>query len=560
MTSTCLLLYRLAELMLQHEQHILPVDLLFDDEQIGDFVKSIQIDSPYQQMLSVGMLTESFKEEKLFVSFTIEGYFHYVLGEVIYMLSEGKEPEFLNRIIEENKLIGAREGVEQCLLRDVQNQDVKRLIWLIDFGGKSLEICSIPLANAFLQFSRKDGSSETTKIEEIVSELLANPSENDLIALEKTINHVENLQDFKSSLLIFSVLSKKLKPNSLKAAILLAKSIKSLDKKDKLASLNVLEDVCYRFPTNEDFQSLNTLLAAEFKAIGDFKKALKFYELSLELSKKLNGETHKTTAQAFSNLGNIYSVLGDYDQALTYYTLSLDIQISLFGPTNENSAPGYSNVGAIWSKKGDLVKALEYYNKALEIKLQCKGKFHLETALCYSNVGAMHSKKDSFELAGVYYNRSLDIRLKILGENHLDTAVSLTNMGSLYSKLGDLDKAVEYYQTSLKTRLLNLDENHPDIALNLTNLGAIYSKKKDFVNALKFYKQSMDIRLEALGPNHDKTALSMINYGSVLTKLNKKQEAKIYFEKSKDIYTRVFGAENEKTLKLLKKIENLTDR
>lgn len=84
MTANHLLLYRLAELMLEQEQHILPVDLLFDDEQIGDFSKSIQIDSPYQQILLEGVITESVFEEKLFVSFTVEGYFHYVLGEVIY--------------------------------------------------------------------------------------------------------------------------------------------------------------------------------------------------------------------------------------------------------------------------------------------------------------------------------------------------------------------------------------------------------------------------------------------------------------------------------------------
>lgn len=83
MTSNHLLLYRLAELMLEHEQHILPVDLLFDDNQIGDFVKSIQIDSPYQQMVLEGVLTESVLDEKLFVSFTVEGYFHYILGNVI---------------------------------------------------------------------------------------------------------------------------------------------------------------------------------------------------------------------------------------------------------------------------------------------------------------------------------------------------------------------------------------------------------------------------------------------------------------------------------------------
>ena len=91
MTDNHILLYRLAELMLEHEQHVLPVDLLFDDEQIGDFVKSIQIDSPYQQMLVEGVLTETVKEEKLFVSFTVEGYFHYVLGEVIYQKSKDKD-------------------------------------------------------------------------------------------------------------------------------------------------------------------------------------------------------------------------------------------------------------------------------------------------------------------------------------------------------------------------------------------------------------------------------------------------------------------------------------
>jgi hypothetical protein len=56
MTSNHILLYRLAELMLEHQENILPVDLFFDDEQIGDFVKSIQIDSPYQQMKSTAKL------------------------------------------------------------------------------------------------------------------------------------------------------------------------------------------------------------------------------------------------------------------------------------------------------------------------------------------------------------------------------------------------------------------------------------------------------------------------------------------------------------------------
>lgn len=49
MTSNHLLLYHLAERMLEQQQHILAVDDLFDTEIIADFVKSIQIDSPYQK-------------------------------------------------------------------------------------------------------------------------------------------------------------------------------------------------------------------------------------------------------------------------------------------------------------------------------------------------------------------------------------------------------------------------------------------------------------------------------------------------------------------------------
>jgi hypothetical protein len=166
-----------AELMLENEQHMLPVDLLFDDEQIGDFAKSIQIDSPYQQMLLEGVLTESVRDERLYVSFTVEGYFHYVLGEVIYKRTEGLGAESLKRIVEENKLNGAKEGVEQCLIRDVHKDDLTRLIWLIDESDKSLELAVAPLSNAFLSRSVGD----------VLNNLMINPSFNDLIVLNRVL-------------------------------------------------------------------------------------------------------------------------------------------------------------------------------------------------------------------------------------------------------------------------------------------------------------------------------------------------------------------------------------
>ena len=135
MTSTHLLLYRIAELMLANGRHVLAVDNLFDDEKIGDFVKSIQIDSSYQQMLYEGVLTETIKDEQLNVTFTIEGYFHFILGEVIYNLSVGKDANFLINLLNNSTLNGIKEGIEQCLIRDIIGSQLERLISFIDSGG-----------------------------------------------------------------------------------------------------------------------------------------------------------------------------------------------------------------------------------------------------------------------------------------------------------------------------------------------------------------------------------------------------------------------------------------
>ena len=163
------LLFRLSELMLENEQHILPVDLLFDDAQIGEFVKSIQIDSPYQQMLLEGVLTESVQAEKLYVSFTVEGYFHFNLGEVIFEQSDQKDHTFLIELIKKNQLNGINEGVEQCLTKEVYQGRMERLVSIIDVGDEVVKVARFPLVHAFIN----------NKADEVFQSLMVNPSMQD---------------------------------------------------------------------------------------------------------------------------------------------------------------------------------------------------------------------------------------------------------------------------------------------------------------------------------------------------------------------------------------------
>jgi tetratricopeptide (TPR) repeat protein len=549
--------------MLEEQKHVIAVDILFDDDVISDFVKSIQIDSPYQQMLLEGVLTESVKEEEVFVSFTVEGYFHYVLGEVIWAQTKSLGPSALKSIIEKSEMKGAIEGVEQCLLRDLDQNDLSRIMWLIDQGEESLEAASVPLAHAFMQIRENAKSKEavealrTKQVERVLSELLAESSENDLVALTKAIAYLESTQNQELLKHIYTLLNARLTYTSVLSCTLLANSVKYVEKDQRSNKLQLLEEAFSAFQKNEKLQRFFTGLGAQFKTLGNYEKALEYYTLSLNLSQTLFGEQHMSTAIAYSDVGSAYSEMGNYSDALQYYTTSLEIRISLFGESDPQTAAGFSNVGAMWSKKGELDTALNYYSKALAIRIKSRGNFHLETALSYTNAGAIYSKKKDVEQARAYYSKSLDIRMSILGEHHLDTAVSQTNMGALYSKVGELDQALFYYEKSLASRLLHLESHHPDIALNLTNIGAIYSKKGDYNTALDYYRRVLEIRAEALGENHDKIALSMVNYGSVLAKVKRKPEALEYYKKALSIYIQVFGNEHEKTTKLLEKIEKL---
>ena len=231
MTDNHLLIYRLAELMLEHEQHMLPVDLLFDDEQIGDFAKSIQIDSPYQQMLLEGVLTESVRDEKLFVSFTLEGYFHYVLGEVIYKRTDGLGADELKQIVETNMLNGAKEGIEQCLIRDVQKDDLDRLMLLIDQGGKMIEISSLPLAYALINVKLNSKSKVEFKkeyqykVEHVIKLLLENPSDNDIDVLSKAVDIIERAHRNDLLWILHDIINDYVIPNSKVNALLFLRTM-----------------------------------------------------------------------------------------------------------------------------------------------------------------------------------------------------------------------------------------------------------------------------------------------------------------------------------------------
>jgi hypothetical protein len=163
-------LNRICELMIIHEKSSISLDELYDDELIGDFVRTIQIDSPYQKIINSGILTEHIVDGILHVKFTIENFFHFLLGEIITLKYKNRPSSELKNIMENNKLHGIKEGVENCLINDVFNGDLNRIVELVDsVGDSNIKYIEHAIAYAFLTMNPK----------EVFNKLLYHPTMND---------------------------------------------------------------------------------------------------------------------------------------------------------------------------------------------------------------------------------------------------------------------------------------------------------------------------------------------------------------------------------------------
>jgi tetratricopeptide (TPR) repeat protein len=416
--------------MLKLETNMLLVDDLFDDEQIGDYIKSIQIDTPYQQLLLEGVLTESVKEQNLYVGFTVEGYFHYVLGEVIFRQAEGKDSEFLNGLIRNNSLNGIREGVAQCLIRDVQHGYLDRLIGLIDMGSESDTVARYPLAHAFIKMP----------VMEVFQSLMENPSLNDWTVIKQVRNTL--LENQKQTVL-----------DELDGIIKEAEELRN---------------------------TINGLLEASSES--EFQQALKLISFYNDLNALDQAKTYYTSyiekaeQRGFNNaLVEGLEYLGDseykrsgrdgYLAAMKAFARSLAIREAEPTPQRQKLQNTYRLLGLAYLSLGlQVIKSNEYFEKAKAILLEDSDQSP-ELAVINLYIGIVNFWRglrgigrwaqadpsllegltvDLFDYADEQFQQAYNYYFKNLGKTHPQTLEAIHYLQENRYALGNYEKAIPW--------------------------------------------------------------------------------------------------------------------
>ena len=92
-------------------------------------------------------------------------------------------------------------------------------------------------------------------------------------------------------------------------------------------------------------------MGSVYSNMGEYSKALSYYEKCLDMRQKTLPANHPDLATSYNNIGSVYSNMGEYSKALSYYEKCLDMQKKTL-PANHPSLATYNNIGLVYDLEG----------------------------------------------------------------------------------------------------------------------------------------------------------------------------------------------------------------
>ncbi|CAF5049885.1 unnamed protein product, partial [Rotaria sp. Silwood1] len=157
--------------------------------------------------------------------------------------------------------------------------------------------------------------------------------------------------------------------------------------------------------------------------LGEPAKAEQLYQILIE---KAPSDKHR--ADYNHQLGSVYKDMGEYSKALLYYEKSLDIYKKILSPNDPSLASSYNNIGLVYNSMGEYSKALSSYERSLEIKKIALPPNHPDLASSYEGIGVVYDGMGEYSKALSSYERSLEIKKIALPPNHPDLADTYENI------------------------------------------------------------------------------------------------------------------------------------
>jgi tetratricopeptide (TPR) repeat protein len=497
-------------------------DTLIKIDSFKSYLINTQKDSPYIQLLELGVLMEEWEKDDCFVRFAFDRFLEFMLAELHFSkVNDSKDIiKLFNRISDFKILQGA---VEMIIMRFCTNEQADILVELSDLAdSESQEIQKLTVEMmAKILFSL--AIENHVQFESVIKLFPENPGNTDLEVLIALVNKfyvTGNFEFFHSTMKIAQ-----------QEALLLSnkKSLTDLMLFD--AQLDMLqgrysearEKLEFAFKEKKNLNDVYGLCTTMRKIgvlewrLGNNTESLNHFELCLELSNKNNFK--EISAAMMNNLGSLYNGQGKIEDAEKFLRESLEIKRQL--GDKHGIAMSLYNLGILFKDQGKMDEAEKFHHESLEIRRQLGDKQGIGSSL--DGLGILYKGQGKMEEAEKFLHESLEIRRQ-LGDKH-GIALSLRNLGILFKDQSKIEEAEKFHLESLEIRRQLGDKKR--IGDSLNNLGILYKGQGKMEEAEKLYHESLEINRQ-LG-NKGGISINLNNLGVLNFDNGKFANAKTFY-------------------------------
>ncbi|MBD1861121.1 MULTISPECIES: CHAT domain-containing tetratricopeptide repeat protein [Trichocoleus] len=291
-------------------------------------------------------------------------------------------------------------------------------------------------------------------------------------------------------------------------------------------------------------QSLNHIANVYHYSLGQYPKALEFYQQALKLRQKIGDREGEWATLA--DMGVAYGEQGQYTKALEFYQKALGI-IRQLGDRNSEKLR-LNEVASVYFRLGQYPQALEAYQQVL--KLQREGRDREGEATTLGNVGVVYVNLGQYAKALESYRQALAI-FDSLPAYQGTKATILNNMGGLFFSIGQYKEALDSTQQALA--IFNKFSDRPDAATAFTELGLLYEIVGQYSQPLEFQQSGLAMRRDIGNALNQESitkvgqAATLNNIGRVYARVGKYDQALKLHQQALAIYQELSDRAGEAT-------------
>lgn len=280
---------------------------------------------------------------------------------------------------------------------------------------------------------------------------------------------------------------------------------------------------------NASFSESFYLVGVYFATVRDFKKAINYLNMCIALKEKVS-EYDRVYMRAFYNLSVAYSNLGNFKKFEYNALKSLEIGKKIYGDSHQEVLYSYYSLGSAYIAIKEYEKALTNMNNALRIANEKPdGTPAYILAGIYNNIGVCYSQLGDFSKAKIYFEKTELFHIYAHEADLTDYINLLNNLAATYNSLGLKSESAAYYDKGVK---LTLSDNS-NLDYNIINSYSIFlSNSNKTLEGERLLKVALDRAENRFGTDNRLYYEVLSNYAGYLV-LNKMDiiRALKYYEK-----------------------------